>query len=285
MRRQHIHTRVVCSPCAARGRPWHRGAQGLAFLIILLAWSSARGETADIAIPKPAVAAAFQIALGSVQVHVDNHGPRRGTSWHEDHSFILLPYGTKRRFHVDELEVAITRGRRLKIYIQDLDTDAIRIAASGDRIVARLSFESQGEEVEVHCVRRLSGGWEECMLGIERDIHLDDTTIEISFVPVAHRGSISLSKPRVRFETELRIDNRRCRTSQGICGRIESQIRSVVARQIERALREALSSPRMRNAVADGVRDAAAFQAYVVPAWRVTRVTSRGGQLIVTVER
>lgn len=123
------------------------------------------------------------------------------------------------------------------------------------------------------------------MLDMERDVHLDDTSIEISFVPVAHRGSISLSNPRVSFETELRIDNRRCPTSQGICARIESQIRSVVARQIESAVREAFSSPRMRDSVANGVRDATAFQAYVVPAWRVTRVTSRGDQLIVTVER
>ncbi|WP_438034687.1 hypothetical protein [Sorangium sp. So ce204] len=254
-------------------------------LALLIPWSTARAETVEIAVPKAAVAAALNVALSSVRIHVDNYGDRHGTSWHEDSSYILLPDGSRRRFSIPEYTYKVTRFRQLKYYIDDFNTESIQASVTGNRMEIRIAFENHGEEIKARCVRRRLGRWNECTLDIERDIHMSNAFISVSAEPVAHKGSISIDNVAAEFKTDINIANRLCRVFRGVCGAIERKVRNELTNQIEELVRDSLSTQGARDAVANAVRRAASIRSYIDPAWKVTRVVSRGGNFVVTVER
>jgi hypothetical protein len=192
----------------------------LTFSSVPLLASAARAKTVDIPVPKAAVATAFNAALSSTKIHLDSFGSKHGTSWHKDSSYVQLPNGAKKAFPISEYTFDITKYRKLRYYVDDVNTSSIQVAINGSQIEVTAQFESQGEEIKAKCIRRRLGKWNECSLDMERDIHRNNSILSMSLTPVAYNGSISYANPKVDFKTDLSIPNKLCQAFSGICSKI-----------------------------------------------------------------
>ena len=261
---------------------------GLAALAILaaLSWSTTvQAETVNIPVPKAVVSAAFNAALSSVSVNLDNYGSKHGTSWHEDSSYVLLPGGSQKNFSIPEQTFKVTKWRKLRHYIDDMRTSNIQASVNGGRIDVSVFFENQGEEVKGRCIRRRLGKWKECSLPLERDIHLNNAQILASLTPVAYKGTISFANASARFTTDIKIASKLCQAFSGICGWIESKIKNELTGQIEGQFNNQLNTSAVKTAVANSIRNNAAYKAIINPSWQVTKVASSGSNFIITVTR
>lgn len=104
--------------------------------------SSSHAETVNIPVPKAAVATAFNAALNSTKIHLDNFGSKNGTSWLKDQSYILLPMGSKKSFPIPDYTFEITPWRKLKYYVNDMNTNSMQVTFNGNRLHADAHFES-----------------------------------------------------------------------------------------------------------------------------------------------
>ncbi len=261
---------------------------GMAALTLLaaLSWSNAaQAEIVNIPVPKSVVSTAFNAALSSFEVKLDNYGPKSGTSWLKNSSYIRFPSGTKKPFDIEEQTFKITKWRRFRHYVNDMRTSSIQAGVSGGRIEVSAFFESQGEEIKGKCIRKRFGKWKQCGLNIERDIQLNNAQILMSLKPVAYKGSISYSSPTAEFKTDVKIANRLCQTFGGICGWIENVIKTKMTKSIESNLLAGLNNSKNKKAVAKAVRKASAFKNLIDPAWTITKVKSSGSNFIITVKR
>lgn len=262
-----------------------RTTAGALALALVLPGTGVRAETADIKVPKAVVSTAFNAALASMKIKLDNYGAKHGTSWLDQQSYIVMPGGGTKKFSLPESEYDIGSYRKLKHYIEDMTTNSLNAVVMGDRIVLTVAFENQGEEIKGKCVRRLFGKWDECSLDMERDIHLDNARIEMSVVPIAYKGSVSIGDPKVDFKTDIKIASKLCQAFSGICGKIENRIKGEVTKGIEAAALAQLKSGGVRDSVANGVRNAVPFKSLIDPKWTVKSVKSQGSNFVVTVER
>ncbi|MUG91225.1 hypothetical protein F7734_01415 [Scytonema sp. UIC 10036] len=248
---------------------------------ISLLSSSARAETVNIPVPKAAVATAFNAAFSSTKVHL-----------HKDANYILMPNGSKKSIPLSNPIYTYKFSgiaRHIDYSLQDFNTQSIQATVNGDRINADMYFENQGEEIQAKCFRKLAGKWGECSLDIERDIHLDNTNLSISLIPVAYNGSISYANPEVTFKTDVRIANKLCKSVlppiKQICEGIEGAIANKMTPQVESQMKNALNESKMKQSVADAVRNAPGISNLIDPKWQITKVTSQGSNFIITVER
>ena len=262
-----------------------RTTAGALALALVLPGTGANAEIVDIKVPKVVVSTAFNAALASMQVKLDNFGKKQGTSWLDQQSHVILPGGGTKKFSIPESEFDIGKYRKLKHYIDDMKTSSLSALVAGNRIAMTAQFESQGEEIKGKCVRRLLGKWDECSLDMERDIHLNNARMEISVVPVAHKGSISIGEPQVSFKTDIKIASKLCQAFSGICGKIENRIKGEVTKAIETSTLAQLKAGSVRDAIGNAVRNAAPIKALIDPKWTVKSVKSQGSDFVVTVER
>lgn len=255
----------------------------LAGVVVLEA--PALAETREIPIPEDLLAQALSSAIGASEIHLDNFGRRRGTSWLEDESYLELPDGTREEFSIPEYTFEVTRFRRIRYYVNDLNSSTIQASIDGSRIALEIGFESEGEEIQARCIVRRARRWRECSLDIERDVHLNDSVLTVRVRPVAYNGSISFADPIAAFETDVRIPNRLCRLFSGICEAIERTIDQKLTEKIQNEVESRLDRAPVKAAVAAAVREAPGVRDLLDPSWRVTQVESSGSNFIVTVER
>lgn len=239
-----------------------------------------------ITIPKAAVVTAFNAALSGFQVRLQTFGPKDGTSWYQNQSRILLPNGTSVPIRIDEYTFKVTRFRKLRYYVDKMSSSTIQATVDGERIRIDVHFESHGEEIKAKCIRRRFGKWGECTLDMERDVHLNDTILSISLVPVAYKGSIAYSDPRATLRTDVEIANRLCNTFAGICGWIEGKIKKELASEVEKSVLEKLNDDEdedsMKKLVANKVKNAPGLRTYLEDR-KVLEVESQGNNFVVTV--
>jgi hypothetical protein len=249
-----------------------------------IAWlpRAAEAEPVKLKIPKYVVATAFNAVFASTKVHVDSFGPKKGTSWLEENSYVLLPNGKKVAFELGEYKYKINKFRYLKHYVNDMTTHEIQASVAGDRIEVDAYFESQGEELKGKCIRRLAGKWGECTLEMERDVELDDTILSMSFVPVAYEGSISYADPEITFKTDVHINSKLCQAFSGICGSIEGKIRKELTESIEDTAKKALKRAEVRAHVGKALRKVPILRD-LIQNWKVLAVESKGQAFVVTV--
>ena len=213
--------------------------------------AQAKGHTVDV--PKAAVVSAFNLALSGTDVYLHNYGKRDGGSWLDNRSYVRFPNGKKVTLDIDEHAFKVTKYRYIKHYINDMRASEKKVYL-GDRgaLRFRLAFESQGEEVLGRCTMRRLRKWKECGLDMERDIELNNTQLEVDFMPVAINGGIAYSNVRVDMKTDLRINSRLCRAFSGICGKIENKIKRELEPTVEQRMAGALQQS--ATTVAQAVR-------------------------------
>ena len=246
--------------------------------------TAVKAETLTIPVPKAAVVTAFNGALSTTKVHLDNYGSKHGTSWHKDSSYVLLG-GSKQNFSVPEQTFNVTKYRKLRHYIDDMSTSNIQAVANGANIQVSAFFESQGEEVKGKCIRKRFGKWKECSLNMERDIHLNNAHVVMSLKPVAYNGSISFGSASASFKTDVKVASRLCQAFKGICKWIEGKIKNELTGQINKQFNNQLNSTALKNKVANSVKNAPGIKKFIKANWKVTKVASSGANYLITVQR
>ncbi|MEL6461413.1 MAG: hypothetical protein AAFQ91_24805 [Cyanobacteria bacterium J06621_15] len=255
---------------------------GLTIASFPLLNSPAQAKTVEVPIPKAVVSTAFNAALSSTQIRLDNYGKKQGrTNWHKDSSYILLPNGAKTSFSIPEYRFNITKTRQLKYYIDDMNTSSIKSTISGSRIKTTLNFESKGEEIKAKCIRRRFKKWNECSLKMERDIHLNNSTLSMSLTPVAYKGSISYANPAVDFKTNLRISSKLCQSFKGICKNIEGRIKNELTNSIESSFANSLNKSKVRDKVASSVKKSLQSKLGKYKNWKIVSIKSKGNNFVV----
>jgi hypothetical protein len=246
--------------------------------------STAEAEPEKLKIPKSVVATAFNAVFASTKVHIDNLGAKNGTSWLEEDSYVLLPSGKKLPFLLGEHERKIGELRYSKHYVDDMSTDKIQATISGDKLKVDAYFESQGEELQGKCIRKHAGKWEECTLGMERSIDLNHSILSMSFVPVAHEGSISYADAEVSFKTDVHINSALCQLFSGICAAIEDKIEEELSASVETAAADALERDDVRSHVGIALRKVPVLRDLLQDR-KVLAVESKGDAFVVTLDR
>ncbi len=250
----------------------------------------AQAATTTIKIPKAAVVSAFNTALQSTQVRLDNYGKRQGSSWLATQSYVLLPNGKKVVFKIPESVIKINKRRQWKHYVDDMRSQSIQASAPGSALVFDIRFESQGREIKGKCLRK----GKPCKLKMNRDIELNNANLRVSAVPTALDGSISYRSPKVKFAADLSIPNKLCKTFKKLCGKIENAIYKKAGPAVESRIRKALDRADIRKAVAKRVRQLLGGQianmlkgklgGYVPKQWSITKVAVSGNAYVLTIK-
>jgi|GEM_PF-2436592 len=242
-------------------------------------------ETVKINVPKAMVVGAFNTALNMMEVKVDNYGPKSGTSWLKQQSYVRMPDGSKKSFSIPERTTDLTKRRRWRHYVDDLNTSSMSVVADeGIDLIFKFDFESQGEEVKGKCLRKkLNGSWTECSLDMERDFHINNTLLRVQVTLTPHLGTISYKNPKATFKADVSIPNRLCQIFGGLCSKIGNLIFNGIRDGVENAIESALNSSAIRNAVANAVKSK--IPGFIDPKWQVTKIESSGSNYRVTVER
>ena len=97
--------------------------------------------------------------IQGMELRLNNHGPRHGSSWHvPNDSFVRLSRnlgGDEQRFDIDEFKKKIGR-RRYLYYVNDVNLLDIRVSTDNQTFVLSLSFDEEGNEFKGHClIKRL----------------------------------------------------------------------------------------------------------------------------------
>ncbi|VAW73585.1 hypothetical protein MNBD_GAMMA12-883 [hydrothermal vent metagenome] len=235
--------------------------------------SSAFARTFDVKIPISRALNAFNIALNGVKIHLNTLGPKRGTSWYRNTSFVSI-YG--RRFNInirDIPERSITRRRKWRVYINNVNSKSIRTSLSQNRINLNIQFESEGREIVGRCLYDPPGrrrSWRECRNRFSRDAHVNDARVKISFIPTAKSGTISLRNVTAKVDFNLRPTTRLCKLIKRKCESISNSIKNITTREIQRKLVSVISQRQFD--LASRIRRANGFINFVRPGWRINRV-------------
>ncbi len=263
----------------------------LVFLLLSLSANQARAttETYTLTIPKQQIVNAFNTVLQSTEVHISNYGPKQGaSSWLSQQSVIHPPYGNAVNFNIPEYETKLSKVRKWKHYVNDMNSQNIEVVAHGNGLKLTLDFESQGEEIKGKCLRWKVIGkyWTECSLKMERDIHVDNARVVLLLTPVAYQGGIvykPLGAGDVTFSANLNIPNALCNAFPLICSAVENKIYSGLREAIQNRLRDILNSTQLRNTLAAKVKTALSQK--IKTDWTVNKVESSGSNYKITVQR
>jgi len=260
------------------------------FLLPINAWS----QTKTVELPKSVITTTLNQVLASTKIVVDNYGSKKGTSWHSDQSYILLPNGKTIKFKIPEYKTDITKKRKWRHYINDLASQQINIYAKNNAFVLEIIFESQGEEIKGKCLKKkITKKWAECTLKMERDIQLNNARLEIPFKITARKGGISMTKVGATFKADMKIPNKLCQMVKKICNAITGYIYKNLKSTIESQVKKALSNPAFLDYQASMTKKAlnnqltsnlAKLFAGIKPkSLSITQVKSKGSNYAITV--
>ena len=254
-------------------------------LTMVIAANFIHGETVKIDVPKAMVIAAFNTGLSGMGVKIDNYGPKHGTSWLKQESFVRMPDGSKKAFSIPEHTTNLTSIRKWRHYVDDFNSNQLSAAAGdGVNLIFTINFESQGEEVKGKCLRKkINGSWTECSLDMERDFHINNASVEVQVTLTPLSGAISYKNPQATFKADVSIPNKLCQLFGQLCKKIENLIYQGIQKAVQDALEAALNNNTIKNAVANAVKSK--IQGVIDPAWQITNIESNGSNYRITVQR
>ena len=257
---------------------------GVLFILVFTV-SPVQAETVKINVPKAAVITAFNTALNGMAVKIDNYGPKQGTSWLKQESFVRMPDGSKKSFSIPEHTTNLTSIRKWRHYVDDFNTNQMSVVGGGGvNLILKLGFESQGEEVKGKCLRKkLNGSWTECTLNMERDFHINNALLDIQVTLTPYAGTISYKNAQATFKADIHIPNKLCQLFGSLCSKIENLIYQGIKKAVEASIESVLNGNSMRNAVADAVKSK--IGGLIDPAWQITNVESSGSNYRLTIQR
>lgn len=262
-------------------------------VVVFLAWlvcsASARAQTTlfEHRISASDIAAALHQALAGVQVHLHNHGPLKGSSYHAANaSSIKWPAaegpGKRDRFTLPDAS-RVVLGRRYGYFLNHLRADGVFVAPQPDRLTATLLLTSNGPPFVGKCAVVAKPGTP-CGVGGEGvmpQVDWRDSRIDIDLAPVAHRGSLAFEVSNVVLSGDIGVG--------AVCGwpvvgtRLCSVLNGALEttrKKIASEVRASLNDAEVKAGVAAAVRDYLDKSAEI-PILGVKRVSMQDGVVVV----
>lgn len=164
-------------------------------LPILLALGCGRGESVELRMSGPAVAAQLQSLLAGSKAHFNaDEGANAGCYVQFGNGSSVKRFEFSLPNRVKDLGIAGT----ITYKINDINLDDLQVSATAQKFVIAARFESRG--VELKGLHSMLGD-----AGVP-DIELDDMRLQISLKPITTRdGSITYDDPQVSFTAK--VDN------------------------------------------------------------------------------
>ncbi|MEL6164102.1 MAG: hypothetical protein AAFR37_10185 [Cyanobacteria bacterium J06628_3] len=247
--------------------------------------SPAYANSAEVSVPKGVVRKAFNSALSSTRVRLDNYGKKGGTTGHKNSSYILYPNGNKKSVSIPDYRFNVNSRRQLRYYVDAMNTSSVRTNANGKGFKTILNFESQGEEIKTKCIRKRFRKWKPCLLKMEKDAHLNNSKLSMSFIPVAYKGSISYKNPVVNFQTNIITNKNLCTKIKGFCKHIRGRVKNEFTRKVETSFKSGLNNPQVKAKVAKSVKNSLRNHLGKRNNWRIVSIRSQGNNFILKLSK
>lgn len=248
----------------------------------------------ELPLPKAFVADAVDEALGQLELRLDSYGEPHvvngALSWYADGGSVVRLLGEETRFSLPSLSLRILPTRMLRFYVDDLAVDEAHVAMPGSTLDLTATFESDGDEVAVRCIKwtfRPSSRWKrECSPApFGASAQIDRATLTARLVPEARAGGIAYAPaPAVAFSARVDVGGV-CATGVGFLDRAcDGLFGGLLRRQVETRVRDLLGADAVRDLVAAETRRLLA-QRGVDPAWQVVGLRVEDDEIVVRLER
>ncbi len=208
------------------------------------------------------LAAALHQALVGVQIHLHNHGPLKGSSYHAPNAASIKWPAKDRPGHRDRFTLPdasrVVLGRRYGYYLNHLRTDGVFIAPQPDRLTATLLLKSNGAAFVGKCAV-VGKPDTACGLGGESampEIIWRDARIDIDLVPVAFQGSLAFDVSTVVISGDIGV-GAACGwpvVGSRLCSALNNGL-DATRKKIAAEVRQSLNDAEVKRGVAAAVRD------------------------------
>ncbi len=232
----------MANPLSLGGRP------AAAILVAMIgagmtAQFPAETEAGEIVlrVPDYVLSGAFLQALRNSTLKLDNYGSKHGNSWLDQQSRLRLPDGRVVAFAIPEITVAVAGVRQWRYYVDELNSKAVHVGLdkkNPSRLSVTISFEDSGHEVKGRCLRKkITGGWRECTLNIERDMQAT-AAAHLKIRPKLMNGKVGYELLKTRFESHVYPANALCKLAVNVCnvvsGFYQTPFRDLMRKQLEK---------------------------------------------------
>ncbi|GIX16150.1 MAG: hypothetical protein KatS3mg119_0336 [Rhodothalassiaceae bacterium] len=222
-----------------------------------LAAPAARAGETTVSVPDYTMSAAFLQVFQKTQLKLDNYGAKHGDSWLEQQSRLLLPDGRVVTFAIPEVTATVGGVRKWLYYVDELNSKEINVTLhDGDwsKLDVAIPFEDGGHEIKGRCLRKkLTGGWRECTLNIERDMQAV-ARAGLTLRPRLVDGRVGYELLEVDFESAAYPANALCKVAVIVCNLVTEFHEHAFRAIVRKVLTDEFGRPATIRAVAANVQ-------------------------------
>lgn len=236
----------------------------------------------EVRISAPLIAALVEATAQGTQMHLNNHGPRRGNSWQvANDSYVRLPSilgGGEYRFNIPEAVKDLDCGWACpdlgdaKFYVNDLNLDRVQVGWQNPTFKLSLFFEGNGREVKGYHTGSLKSLGDNGM----PDLQINNARLDVYLRPVARNGRLSYSVVKTDFNADMQATGGCKVLGFDICDFL-FDYKDKLAAQVKNQVLTRLNDPALRDRVADAIQPELQRQRI----GQVTRVKTSGNDLII----
>lgn len=231
------------------------------------------------------VAMALHQALAGVQVHLHNHGPLKGNSYHAANaSSIKWPAkdapGQRVHFTLPDAS-RVVLGRRYGYYLNHMRSDGMFVAPQPDRLTVTLLLKSSGPPFVGKCAVAAKAETS-CGIGGESampEIAWRDARIDVDLAPTAYKGSLAFEATNVVLSGDVGVAALCSWPVVGtkLCSALNGALETT-RKKIAAEVRASLNDEQVKRGIAGVVRDYLDKTAEV-PILGVKRVAMQDGMV------
>lgn len=231
----------------------------------------------EVRIPAPLVAGLVEATAQGTQMHLNNHGPRRGNSWQvANDSYVRLPSilgGGEYRFNIPEAVRDLDCGWACpdlgdaKFYVNDVNLDQVQLKWQNPTFKLSLFLESRDREIKGHNTGRLN---------IVPDLEMNNARLDVYVKPIAWNGRLSYSVVKTDFKADMQATGGCNIPKLDVCDWL-FDYKDKLATQVKNQVLTRLNDPALRDRVADAIQPELQRQGI----GQVTRVKTSGNDLII----
>jgi hypothetical protein len=234
----------------------------------------------NVTVPATLIATIVNNATQGSQLHLNNLGPKHGSSWHKPNdSYIRLSQtlgGAEYRFNLPEKTIDLDCGILCPdlgtghLYVQDWNLSRTEVAWQSPQFKLSLFFESNGREIKGFHTGAVSLGDN----GLP-DAQIDNARLDVYVKPVVSNGRLTYLVTSTNFSADIQATGV-CNVGVDVCDRIFKYKNELVT-QVESQVRTRLNDPALRDRVAAAIQPT--LNQFGIGS--VTKVSVNGDNLII----
>ncbi|MGB7417426.1 MAG: hypothetical protein WA902_24730 [Thermosynechococcaceae cyanobacterium] len=233
----------------------------------------------EVRVPATLLASLANVAVSGSQLHLNNHGPRNGNSWHVANDSYLrlsptLGNGTY-AFNISEVVKDLDCGifcpdlGDAKLYVSDFNLQSTQVTWQGSAFKLSLLFESNGREIKGHNTGRLN---------LVPDVEINNARLDVFLQPIALNGRLAYRVIKTDFQANIHATGGCSIPGFGkICDWITNYKDRIVS-EVKGQVLNRLNDPSLRDRISTLLQPELAK----VGITSVTRVRVEGDELVIS---